>query len=137
SVSIASVTVNGTSYARYRSTSFTAPGVATDYQVTLGNEAVGKGILAARIVILQSAGSITSTETQIEIGNNETYAPATTATTSLASPKYGLYDSSKWDGSPTVYGEVTYNTIIGVASSTTYSTAGTYTVTMPIGTAST
>jgi hypothetical protein len=137
SAAVTSVTVNGTSYARYRSASFTAPGIATDYKVKLGNEAVGKGVLAARIIVLQSAASITSTETQIEIGNNETYAPATTATTTLSSPKYWLYDSSKWDGSPTVYGEVTYNTITGVASTTTYSTAGTFTVTLPIGTAST
>jgi hypothetical protein len=135
SVAVTSVTVNGTSYARYRSTSFTAPGVATDYVVKLGNEAVGKGILAARIVILQSAASITSSETQVEIGNNETYTA--TATSTFSSPKYWLYDSSKWNGSPTFYAEVSYQAILGVGSSTTYSSAGTFTVNLPSGTAST
>jgi hypothetical protein len=132
---IASVSINGTAFARYRSSSFAAPGVATEYKVQAGNEAVGKKIIAARIVILQNATTLTNTETDIEIGNNEILT--STATSTLASPKYWSYNSSKWDGSPTFAAEVTYQLLAGVASSTAYNTAGTYTVTLPPSTAST
>ena len=109
----ASVTINGTSHARYRSTSF-SPGATTEYRIRAGNESVGKGALAARIVILQNSNPITNTETQIEIGSNESYT--STATSTFASPKYWLYDSTKWDGSPTFYAEVTYGNTIEPAS---------------------
>lgn len=132
-----SVTVNGTSYARYRSSSFTLPDDAKEYVVVLGNEAVGKGIISSRVVILQNSGSgdLDKTETQIEIGCEETFT--TTATTTCAEPKYWTYSSSKWDGTPTFYAEVTYEVINGIASSTDYATAGTFTVVLPGGTAST
>ncbi len=131
-----SVTVNGTSYALYRSSSFTPPGSPTDYTVRVNNEAVGKGIIAARIVILQDAAALSSTQTQIEIGNKETYTSISTST--LSSAKYWLYDSTKWNGSPTFYAEVTYARTADatLASSTTYN-AGTYTVVIPANTAST
>jgi hypothetical protein len=106
---IKSITVNGTAYALYRSTSFTAPGIATDYTVKVGNEAVGKGIIAARLVVLQDAATFSNTQTQIEIGNEETYTSS--ATTTFASPKSWYYDSSKWNGSQTFYAEVTYNNV--------------------------
>lgn len=131
-----------TSYNLYRSASFTPTAGANDYVLVVGNESgATKGVKAARIVILQSfAGTAnsaaTSTETHIEIGNSETYASAQ-ATTTFASPKYWYYDSTKWDGTTTFYAEVTYKTIAGVASSTAYNTAGTYTVVLPVGTAST
>lgn len=134
-----SVTVNGTSYALYRSTSFT-PEAATNYKVRVGNESVGKGLIAARIVILQGANPIADTMTQIEIGNRETYT--STATTTFASPKYWNYDSSKWSPAPTFYAEVTYaNTVeptgSAFASSTTYSTAGSFDYVVSPGTTET
>ncbi len=135
-VSIADLTtVNGTSFARYRSSSFTPPGVPTEYKVQAGNQAVGKKVIAARIVILQNATSLTNTETDIEIGNNEILT--STATSTLASPKYWSYNSSKWDGSPTFAAEVTYQVLAGVASSTAYNSSGTFTVTLPKSAAST
>ncbi len=130
------ITVNGTSYARYRSSAFTATSTQMEFAVRLGNEAVRKGIVAARLVIIQDTASIDSTETQIEIGSNETYTSAATST--FTNPKYWTYDSAKWDGSPTFYAEVTYARTVDAsfASSTTYSTAGTFTVNIPANTTS-
>jgi hypothetical protein len=136
SAAAATITINGTGYARYRSTAF-QPNASTSvqYQVVLGNESVGKGILAARIVVLQNATTLSKTETQIEIGNNETFSG--TGTTTFAFPKYWYYNSAGWDASPTFTASVTYKVLNAVASSTTYATPGTYTVLLPSGTAST
>ena len=132
----ASITINaGNTYTLYRSTVFTAPPVPTDYVVVLGNDSIGKGLIASRIVVLQNAATLSKTETQIEIGNDETYT--STATSTFSNPKYWFYDDTKWDGSPTFYAEVTYKAIAGVASTTHYTTAGTRTVVIPTGTAST
>ena len=123
--STTSVSINaGNTYTRYRSAAFTIPGVATEYQVRLNNEAVGKGIVAARIVILQS-GTITNTQTQIEIGSATTSAN-NTATLPLTGTKYWYYDSAKWDASPTFYAEVTYRSN-PVASTTQFDVSATTT----------
>ncbi len=124
---VKSRTVNGTSYAVYRSTAFTAPTTATEYKVVLGNENVVKGIIAARVIVLQDTASLTDTATQIEMGNDETYT--STATSTFSSPKYWYYDSSRWNGTATFYAEVTYAPTVGYASTTdTYATAGNYTL---------
>lgn len=126
---VASVTMtNGGTYTRYRSASFLPSSSSTvEYKVVTGNETMGKGITAARIIVLQNTATLSNTETQIEIGNNETYT--NTATSTFASPKYWYYDSTKWDGSPVFYAEVTYARTVDVtvASSTTYASAGTFT----------
>ena len=127
---LASVTVNGTSYARYRSTSFSPPPFPADYVVTVGNESVGKGAIVARVVILQSADPIHATQTQIDIGNRETYT--STATSTFSSPKYWYYDSTKWDGTPMFYAEVVYQSL-GISATTTiaFATVATTTWTAP------
>ena len=125
---VKSITVNGTSYARYRSTAFLPSASSTvEYKVVLGNESVGKGITAARVVVIQSADPITNTETQIEIGSATTSATNTT-TLPLQNPKYWYYDSSKWDASSVFYAEVTYQNL-QAASSTTYNVTATSTQT--------
>lgn len=136
---VATVTVDqGNTYTRYRSSQF-LPNASTtvEYKVKLNNESVGKGIIAARVIVLQNsgAGDLNTTETQIEIGCNETFT--TSATTTCSDPKYWSYNASKWDSSTTTYFEVTYKTVNGVASSTSYSSAGTFTVVLPGGSAST
>jgi hypothetical protein len=121
-----------TSYTRIRSSSFSPTAGSNDYQIVIGNEAgATKGAIAARVVILQDAVSLDNTETQIEIGNNETYSSTTLSP--LGSPKYWYYDSSKWDGSKTFYAEATYGRVTDAtgASSTAYSAAGTYTQIIP------
>lgn len=130
SATVATLTINnGNTYTRYRSAAF-LPNASTtvEYKIVLGNESVGKGIIASRIVVLQNAATLANTETQIEIGNNETYTG--TATSTFTSPKYWYYDSSKWDGSPTFYAEVTYAPTVPIAASSTdvYSAAGSYTL---------
>ena len=133
---IRSITINGTAYARYRSTSFSLSSVR-DYKVRLNNEAVGKGLIAARVVILQNNNPISATQTQIEVGNSQTYTSGTAAT--FTAPKYWKYTSSKWDGSPTFYAEVTYARTLDAtkASSTTYRTSGSRSFTVPSSVAST
>ena len=114
----------GNTYARYRSASpITLPGAATEYTVKLGNESIGKGVIAARLIVLQS-GDITATETQIEIGNSET-AKSNTSTDALTSPKYWYYDNTKWDGITNAYAEVTYKIGPQAASTTVYNGATT------------
>lgn len=134
---ITTVSVTGGNvYTRYRSAQFLPSASTTvEYRARLNNEAIGKGIIAARVVVLQNTTSLTNTQTQIEIGSNETFSG--TATTTFTSPKYWYYDSSKWDNSPAFYAEADYNVINGVASSTTYSAVGTFFIQLPGGTAST
>ncbi len=125
----ATVTIDGgNTYARYRSTQF-VPNASTtvEYKVRLDSEAIGKGIIAARVVVLQDTSDLTNTETQIEIGSATTTANNTT-TLPLKDPKYWAYDSSKWDASPTFYVEATYKNT-AVASSTIYSVSATTTAT--------
>jgi len=126
SATVASVTVNGTSYSRYRSTGF-LPNASTtvEYKVKLGDESVGKGLIAARVIVLQDTSSLTATETQIEVGSATTSA-ANTTSLPLQYPKYWTYSSSKWDASPTFYAEVTYDNN-PVASSTSYDVSATTT----------
>ncbi|MDO8600434.1 MAG: hypothetical protein Q7R73_02310 [bacterium] len=132
----ASVTVNGTSYDLYRSSSFTPDmSGAGEYMVVTGDEAVGKGAIAARVVILQSADPIAVTETYIEIGSATSTrytTPNATTTLPLQYPKYWYYDSAQWDGSPAFSVEVTYKDY-QVASSTTYATVGTHTYNESLG----
>ena len=102
----ASITIpaNTTNFTRFRSTSFTPPAGQTNYAVN-GSGGLAGPLNTSRVVIIQNASPITSTETQIEIGNLET----TTATvdTELASPKYWLYTSANWNGTITAYFEAT------------------------------
>ena len=130
-----SVTMNGTSYDRYRSSSF-SPSTG-DYRVRVNNQAVGKGIIAARVIIIQNTTAITATQTQIEVGANQTYTSGTLS--GLSAPKYWKYTSANWDGSPTFYAEVTYARTIDttIASSTTYTTSGSRSFTVPSNVAST
>lgn len=122
----------GNTYYRYRSTAFTPTSSSTvEYKVVLNNESIGKGLIASRVVILQNAATLSNTETQIEIGNNETYTSSATST--FASPKYWAYDATKWDSSPTFYAEVTYARTVSpstvTSSSTTFTSPGTATYT--------
>ncbi len=113
-----------TSYTRLRSSAFN-PNASTTELVAVVASTTGatKGIKAARIIVLQDTTSLYNTETQIEIGNNETYT--STATSTFASPKYWYYDSTKWDSTLTFYAEVTYaNTFGGATTTNTFSDAG-------------
>jgi hypothetical protein len=93
---------------RTRSTAFTPPAGQTEYilAVTAPSLSAAKCVSARIIVTQTDATSITSTETQIEIGNFETQSNASNI--ALASPKYWKYDSAKWDGTITAYAEVVY-----------------------------
>jgi type II secretory pathway pseudopilin PulG len=114
---------NANTYTLYPSSNFTPP-MATQYQVVVGNEGVQKGVIAARIVILQSADPIAKTETQIEIGSN-VIATSSLVTTPLSNPKYWYYDATKWNPAPTFSVEVTYQNT-QAASSTSFTSNATY-----------
>jgi len=125
----ATISVTATSPTRQRSTAFTPPAAAqTEYNINLSGGTTPQ-VKAARIIIIQSADPIASTQSQIEIGNEETGKNDTT-TQPLANPKYWRYMSGNWDGSPTMYAEVSYK-LAGTftASSTLYSASATTTTT--------
>src|SRR3989338_2477892 len=124
-VATINIPTNTTTYTRLRSDAFTPTTGAADYVVVMGNEAVHKGAIATRVVILQA--SLTRTQTQIEIGNHET-GKTNTATAALSQPKYWYFDSTKWDGTLEYSAEVTYK-VSPVASSTTYDVSATTTTT--------
>jgi uncharacterized protein (UPF0333 family) len=122
-VATASYDTSATSPTLWRSNAFT-PNGAADYVAVIDNEAgATKSIKAARIIVLQdfadnANSAATSTQTQIEIGNQE-LGKTNTANSALSFPKYWKYDSTKWDGTLTAYAEVSYQNT-QVASSTTY-----------------
>jgi len=95
-----------TAYTRIRSASFAPPDGATEYVVFI-DAAVGatKNVKAARIVIIQNSTALTRTETQIELGDTQTFT-ATTAS-ALTRPKYFYFDSANRNGTLLVYLEVT------------------------------
>lgn len=99
-----------TSFKRIRSASFTPPAGQTNYVVQVDATAgATKNVNAARIIIIQNAGAILGSETQIEIGNNEA-AKTNTAIAALTNPKYWLYTAANWGGTMTCYAEVVSKT---------------------------
>lgn len=102
--------VSGTA-ARGRSTSFSPPAGQTEYFVRIVGDGVrSQTVKAGRIIIIDSpTGGLYTTETQIEIGNNEA-AKTNTAAAALSSPKYWLYTSANWDGTVSFFAEVVYKT---------------------------
>ncbi|MFA5828849.1 MAG: DUF2341 domain-containing protein [Candidatus Shapirobacteria bacterium] len=123
--------ISDTSFVRVRS-AFTPESGSFDYRLNLVN-GTSPQVKAARIIILQSATTITATQTQIEIGNLEIgLSMATTAP--LTSPKYWKYDSALWDGTKTFDISVSYKAGVGVtAGSQTFTVAGINTFTPPGG----
>lgn len=99
-----------TSYTRFRSTSFTPSAGTHECFVSLSTGEIGatKNVKSAKIIIIDSpAGSLTASETQIEIGNNET-GKTNTVIAALTNPKYWLYTAANWDGAVKFYAEVVY-----------------------------
>lgn len=105
---IASASI-GTSLGLVRSAAFTPPAGATSYRVFVDyTSGTGAVVKAARIVVTQSATTLTNTETQIEIGNYN-LTRTTESAAILTNPKYWKYDASKWDGTKTFYAEAVYD----------------------------
>lgn len=127
-VSSSTVTTTNTSaYQRVRSGALTLANT-TNYTVRIkcGSANTGCGSVdAARLIVLQSAaGGIQSTETQIEVGNNETTMAV--SNTTLTDPKLYTYNDSKFSPSPTAYFEATMkssNSNDTGSAGPTYSTA--------------
>jgi hypothetical protein len=97
-----------TVYSRQR-VAFTPPAGQTQYKASI--EWITSGtfsLKSARIIILQdtSTNPLTATETQIEIGAQQT-GNVNTTLAPLTNPKYWYYDSTKWDGTCTFYAECT------------------------------
>lgn len=122
----ATITVTETSFTRKRSTAFTPPAGQTEYNINLSGGTTPQ-VKAARIIIIQDLGTtaLTKTETQIEVGNDET-GKTNTSDAALTNPKYWNYTASRWTNPTTFYAEVTYLKAADVSSgSTSYTTAGT------------
>ena len=100
SVSLAGTGAN----VRVRSTAFSPPSnTQTEYVVKTG---ASHSIKAARIIVTQASTPLTSTETQIEIGNEETGLTNTTSAP-LSSPKYWHYTAANWSTTPSFFVDVT------------------------------
>jgi hypothetical protein len=108
SVSIPSGTTQPT---LFQSAAFTFPTSAITAYTTIPQTTSSSQVTltSARIVILQDLGTglLTSTETQVEIGNDEGGKRNTTSSP-LTYPKYWHYTAANWDSSPTFSAEVTY-----------------------------
>ena len=89
-----------------------SPPVATttQYDVNVALSGGTVAVKAARIIVLQGGNPIKQTETQVEIGDNETGKTNTaTSTGALTAPKYWYYKSAQWGGTVNAYAEVTYS----------------------------
>jgi len=115
---VAGAVVNTTSagYTRVRSGAISLTN-NTSYTVRIKASGFTARIKAARLIVIQSgATKLTDTETQIEIGNNET--STATSDTQLTDKKIYRYDSSKFTPTPTAYFEATLSN--DTADQTTY-----------------
>lgn len=83
---------------------------ATEYFVYADAGGTSKTVTinAARIITLQDSdtSAITSTQSQIEIGNEQSSTSLTPV--ALTNPKYWKYTAANWNGTKTFYAEVTY-----------------------------
>lgn len=112
-VANSSVSATGTNYQRVRSNRiYLAPG---EYTARIKSSNLSTAyITAARIIAVQNTySSYDKTETQIEVGSNET--STSTSMGSLAAPKIYQYDDVLWSPRPTAYFEAT---IKGINAST-------------------
>ncbi len=98
----ATISLSATSYTRLRAT-LTPPAGATEYRIGISG-GTGPQIRAARILVFQDASVITATETQIEIGGQETQLSTTNI--ALTAPKYWFYDSAEWDAGTVFFAEL-------------------------------
>jgi|GEM_PF-2017693 hypothetical protein len=99
---------------RVRSSAITFPTSITTVYVN-GPQTTSDGqvvISSARVIVFQDIGSspLTSTETQIEIGNYETGKNNLTPSAPLTYPKYWFATNANWSNTKTFYAEVTYRT---------------------------
>lgn len=112
-------TLNSTSstYERLRTGSLVLP--AGDYTIRLQRDATAGTayVKAARLIVVQSAGPITQTQTQVEVGHYENRT--VTAASSLTAPKYYRYDHSVYSGTINAYFEASLRTA-GNSIATTY-----------------
>jgi hypothetical protein len=89
---------------RVRSAAFTPPSGQTSYSVITG---ANHSIKAARIIVIQDGLiKVDSSESQIEIGDQET-GKTNTAAAALTNPKYWHYTAANWDAQRLFYAEVT------------------------------
>ena len=108
---MATCSVTGTTDAVVRSSSFTPTTGAATYHVNVAGGSTTPIIKSARVIVTQSATTLTNTETQIEIGNYNTSRTAETAAI-LTNPKYWKYVAANWDGTKTFYAEAVYATAL-------------------------
>jgi len=101
-----SVSITGTSMARYRSAAFTPTGTQDAYITTLSG--TGLSVNSVKIIVAQfatTAISLTSQQTQIEMGNYSNVA-VTSFITLAGGPIYWQWNSTKYTNITHVYFEV-------------------------------
>lgn len=114
------VAANATAFTLYRSTSFTPPVGQTQYfcnRGAAGGSGSNTAVRAARIIIVQN-GTLTKSETQIEVGNFANAGITATTDTVILNPKYWKYNSAQWDGTVSALFEATIKTSATTATTT-------------------
>lgn len=98
----ATINITATSYTRQR-VSFTPPAGQTVYVIN-GVNGTSPFLTSARIIVFQNAATISTTETQVEIGE---YNDSTTSVSDvpMTNPKYWLYTAANWNGAIMFYFE--------------------------------
>jgi cellulose synthase/poly-beta-1,6-N-acetylglucosamine synthase-like glycosyltransferase/transposase-like protein len=109
---------------RTRSAAFTPAATGTYYNVRNNADGVrSQTIISAKIIVIQNAENITTTQTQIEIGSYETGKTNTTAS-ALNSPKYWKYTAANWDGTVSMSASSAFLKTDNEASAPTFVSAG-------------
>lgn len=104
----AAISVSSTNMTNYVAYCSTAP-TTDSYHINLSG-GTGLSVQSAKLIIIQDAGvgDVTATESQVEIGNNET-AKNNTSASPLNYPKYWYYDSANCDGTASFYVQASYS----------------------------
>lgn len=110
-------------YTRSRSQALTlADGDYTVRTFSSDDADISSVMKAARLIIIQDdqtgADGILNTQTQVEMGANET--TTSTTATSLTNPKYYVFDRSKFDGTTQAYFEASMKTTGGTGYAELY-----------------
>lgn len=112
----ATINITATSYTRQR-VSFTPPAGQTVYVIN-GVNGTSPFVTSARIIVFQNAATISTTETQVEIGE---YNDSTTSVSDvpMTNPKYWLYTAANWNGAIMFY----FEAVIGATNTKSGGTA--------------
>jgi hypothetical protein len=125
------VPVNTSSFTVFRSSDIWSILVATagtEFQLSGGGTG-SLSVKSAKLIILQSASTVTDSESQFEIGNREV-SKINTSAAALTAPKYWKYVAANYDGTCTFFAEISWS-YTGTGSGTVVLQESSATLTAP------